>query len=125
MIPLIRQLFERLSASGARTSVLHPLQWVIGLILAGLSIILIVDGPMWVIIALVVCLVLVVLTFISAYIYLLPRDLDALRSERYGLSKIALEKGLIGDNITGLLEIEDRNTRLISDNSIVDGEKKE
>ncbi len=39
--------------------------------------------------------------FIWAYIYFSCKGPDYLRSEKYSLSKLAIEKGMIGDNITG------------------------
>ena len=48
---------------------------------------------------------MVVLTVtLGAYIYLLIADRDALRSETFSLSKLAIEKGLVGDNISGLIQ---------------------
>jgi hypothetical protein len=44
---------------------------------------------------------------LASYIYFAFRHPDALRSEKFTLSKIALEKNLIGDSRVGLLEIED------------------
>jgi hypothetical protein len=41
---------------------------------------------------------------LGAYLFLLRRAPDALRSEGFTLRKMALEKGLIGDNLAGLFE---------------------
>jgi hypothetical protein len=45
-----------------------------------------------------------VLLYLIAYIVLMVRDPYALRSERYSIQKMAIEKGLIGDDLHGLLE---------------------
>jgi hypothetical protein len=42
--------------------------------------------------------------FLGAYFFLLIKDRDALRSEKYTLSKLALERSITGDNIAGFLE---------------------
>lgn len=47
---------------------------------------------------------LVLLVFLGAYIYLLLRDPDALRSEEFSLNKMALEKGLVGDSTHGFID---------------------
>ena len=40
------------------------------------------------------------------YVHFMKTDPDALRSERYSLRKLELQKGLIGDNRTGLIKPE-------------------
>ncbi|MDP0271482.1 hypothetical protein Q7267_10660 [Glaesserella parasuis] len=44
------------------------------------------------------------LSIIVAYFIFAFKDPDCLRSETYTLSKLAIEKGQVGDNQTGLLE---------------------
>lgn len=63
---------------------------------------LLAGAPTWLLIAVGVGLALTMLTFLGAYIYLLIKLPDALRSESYSLSKMAIEKGLVGDNLLGL-----------------------
>lgn len=45
--------------------------------------------------------------YIGAFLYLLFRDKDALRSETYSLKKLAIEQGLVGDNETGFFAKSD------------------
>ena len=49
---------------------------------------------------------LTLLLFGFGYVFFMFKDSDALRSERYSLSKMAIEKGLIGDDIKGLLSAD-------------------
>lgn len=49
-----------------------------------------------------VMLILVLLLFLSSYVYFMRTNPDALRSEQFSLSKLAIEKGLIGDTLSGL-----------------------
>jgi hypothetical protein len=46
---------------------------------------------------------LTVLLYLGAYLYCLCKDPDALRSEKYLITKLAIKKGY-GDSFTGLLE---------------------
>ena len=62
-------------------------------------------APEWLLITLALFLGLCVVLFVGAYIYLLINNPDALRSETYTLQKIALEKGLFGDSISGTIDI--------------------
>jgi hypothetical protein len=47
------------------------------------------------------------LLYACGYVFFSYRDSDALRSERYSLSKMAIEHRLVGDNTTGLVEVID------------------
>ncbi len=64
--------------------------WVIGLFAAGAGI--------------------SVVLYLFAYLYLLFKDKDALRSETYLVQKMAIEKGLFGDSGGSAIEEEDDDT---------------
>lgn len=44
--------------------------------------------------------------YLFAYTYCLFKDRDALRTERYSIQKLAIEKGFVGDSLTGTLRHE-------------------
>ena len=108
------------SAAGSRTTALAPLHLlftlVISAFLIGLS--LMVSTPYLFLLA-SFC-VLTLLLELGAYVYLLIHDRDALRSERFTLEKIRIEKGLIGDSMTGLREIPNGHTIDLSETPRVD-----
>jgi len=56
--------------------------------------------------SIVVFLGLSVCLYLGAYTYCLVKDREALRSEKYTIQKLAIEKGFIGDSITGVFPIE-------------------
>ena len=62
--------------------------------------------PVWVLVMLGVFQGLTVLAYLAAYFFLLVKDRDALRSERFQLSKMAIERSITGDNLAGFLEPE-------------------
>ena len=64
--------------------------------------------PVWTTYAFTSLTVFVVLVYIGAYLYLLCVDRDALRSEKYSIDKLAIEKGVFGDNLTGQIESIDQ-----------------
>ena len=115
-----RQFAEGSSAKGARSTALHSLQWGMGLILASIPMALYAGSPEWLLIFLASCLGILFMTFIGAYIYLLNIDRDALRSENFSLSKMAIEKGLVGDNITGLIQNNNDTKQLGSMDAVSD-----
>lgn len=50
------------------------------------------------------CFAFTVLLLLGSYIYFMRRDPDALRSESYSLQKLAIEKGIFGDNLVGMID---------------------
>jgi hypothetical protein len=94
------------------------------MLLAALPASVFTGAPVWLTAAIAVCTGCVLLVFLGAYIYLLLKMPDALRSEQYMLSKLALEKGMIGDNVAGLHDprvIEESRPALVAIDSNQDG----
>lgn len=104
--PII-SLFHQATAQGSRSTVLRPLQWFVGICIVGLLGCLKYGAPVGVLILFAVMVALIFLLFMGAYIHCLRTDKDALRSETYSIQKLAIERGLVGDSIVGILEIEE------------------
>ncbi len=45
------------------------------------------------------------LLYLVAYVFFALTDKDALRSEKFFLQKMAIEKGFIGDDLTGYIKV--------------------
>ncbi|MCG7964826.1 MAG: hypothetical protein N0E54_19150 [Candidatus Thiodiazotropha taylori] len=108
---LIRALFSQSSATGGRSSALQPLGWLTTILIAGLVLIEMWEAPDWIIITLVVLLISTVVMYLLIYLYYAIKNPDALRSEKFTLSKMAIEKNLIGDDRSGLLELPEFDER--------------
>lgn len=118
MLP--QDVFSQSTAKGARSTALHSLQWVLGMFLTALSASLFTKAPVWVSVALGISGALVLAVFLGAYVYLLLKQPDALRSEQFTLSKLAIEKGMVGDNVAGMHDpqvIHERRADLIAINA--------
>jgi hypothetical protein len=100
----LRHFLDAARADSTKSSALAPLQWLIAICFAGAIGLGFSTGSVWIggAMALLPCLLCV----FYCYEYEKTRQTnpDALRSERYSLNKIAMEKGLIGDDRIGLLE---------------------
>jgi hypothetical protein len=94
-------------ASGARSTALQPLAWLAGILTVGLVFAPSRNAPSWVLGVFAGLLGVSVAIFLCSYIYFALNQPDALRSEKFTLSKMAIEKNLIGDNRAGLLEISE------------------
>jgi hypothetical protein len=77
-----------------------------GILLTAIPPCLLAHAPEWLIVALGASLVLVFLTSLFAYVYFMLKAPDALRSESFNLSKLAMDKGLIGDDVSGFRRAE-------------------
>ena len=124
MPEILRQFIEGTRAKGARSSVLHSLHVAIGLTFGGFMVSIWLDSPKWVLQFLGLILALLFLLYICSYIYLIRTDKDALRSESFTLSKMAIEKGLVGDDLTGLIQATEARQNLIEGDVSSEGEAK-
>jgi type IV secretory pathway TrbD component len=88
----------------SRSSITNPLQWTLvilgGAILAGSKL----GIRSWIIDALGVGLFVVLALLLYAYGFFMHKNPDVLRSEHFHLSKMAIERGLLGDSLHGLVE---------------------
>ena len=73
-------------------------------------------SPIWLTIMLAV--------FFFVYIYCLINDRDSLRSEKFTIQKLAIEKGIMGDDVTGIAPLSNNrqpnecNSRLSKEDGI-------
>ena len=111
-------------ASGSRSTILKPLMWLLGILLATLLAAFRFGAPAWFCYLLAGVILLAVLLFFFAYAFCLFKDRDALRSERFSLRKMEIEKGLYGDSDLGLIRRSNRETeeeRLLDSESMGEG----
>lgn len=121
-IPWLQSWLKHASIGQSKTSVLNPVQWLLVILFAGEGLLLWLHAPAWLMIVVGVGIATVLLLFVAAYLYFMRINPDALRSEGYVLSKLALEKRVLGDSITGLHEVitTSVNTNLITETSTND-----
>lgn len=96
-------ILEQASAKGGRSTALHPLQWAFGLVLAALVGVAPFTPPAWLMISLLALAGVILVMIIIAYVFFMRSNPDYLRSENYTLQKMAIERGVFGDSITGLM----------------------
>lgn len=124
---VISALLSQATATGARSTVLQPLSWLSVILTIGITILPARDAPDWLLILFSVLLVFCILTYIISYVYFAIKNPDALRSEKFTLSKMAIEKNLIGDNTAGLSLINEGsepNSNIPTPPLVVDAETK-
>lgn len=99
----VRELLSHSDASGAKSTILKPLTWFLALIIGGILLLLQFDSPMGLTIMFAIIFCIGVVIFFFVYIYCLIHDRDSLRSEKFTIQKLAIEKGIMGDDIIGII----------------------
>jgi len=110
-IELIRSFLQQATAHGSRSTALNPLAWILGVALSAALTAIWLHAQTIVIGFLLVFAAVILLVFLFAYVYLLFNDRDALRSEKFTLSKLAIEKSVLGDSVIGFLEGQSADRR--------------
>jgi threonine/homoserine/homoserine lactone efflux protein len=106
-IELFRSLLQQATAQASRANALNPLAWAFGLALSALLVAARISGaPQWLLVLLGVAVAGTGSAFLVAYFILLFIDRDALRSERFTLSKLAIEKSVTGDSLRGFTALD-------------------
>ena len=101
-INIIRELLEKSDASGSKSTILKPLTWLLSVLIAGLLFLFKLNAPFWAYVFFSIIISVIIALFLFAYLYCLFKDRDSLRSEKFSIQKMAIEKGMYGDNLTGL-----------------------
>ncbi len=101
---IIKAFFQQSDATGAKSTVLKPLGWLIGILVSASIASFYFNSPNWVGFTFVLFTGISILLYLISYIYFMRRDPDFLRSESFTLRKLEIEKGIIGDSLTGIVE---------------------
>lgn len=88
----------------SRSSITNPLQWTMVILIVAVLSTSLAGLPLWVTICFMVSLLVVVVLFLYTYFHFMHKNPDVLRSEQFHLSKLAIEHGMLGDSIQGLME---------------------
>lgn len=122
-IHLATMLREQMHATLSRSDVLRGLIWpmsITGTLMLALAY---TKAPDWAIGIAAGLFVLFAVLYALSYTFCLFKDRDALRSETYSLNKMAIEHGILGDSIRGVLTDTPMKKALPSAHNVVDAEK--
>jgi hypothetical protein len=118
MPDLFWSLLQQASSQGSRSTALNPLIWIFAVIVAGLvAVSRMPTVPGYVLVSLTIFAGAVLVASVVAYFILLFRNPDALRSEKFVLSKMAIEKSSMGDSLRGFVDTDPRQIQLGSADS--------
>jgi hypothetical protein len=119
-------LFHQSSGRGSKSTALQPLGWLVAMIGFILASSLAYKAANWILIVVASAFAISVFVYVCSYIYLIMNNIDATRSERFTLEKIALQQSRTGDDRTGFIEAADRQHTLpLLQASASDGSEKD
>ena len=104
MPEFLRSFLEQATATGSKSTVLRDLRWFAGIVLTTLLAALHFKAPHWVLVCLAGLVGIVSFVYLGAYVYFALRSPDSLRSEKFTLSKMAIERSVVGDNLAGFID---------------------
>jgi len=111
---IFKQFLSQASAKVLRSSVIGPLAWMTVILISAILLAFFFKIPLFIVIIFIIFFCLVMTIFVFAYMYFMFKNPDYLRSEFYFIQKLAIEKGLVGDNLKGLLEIDEKDTQQLA-----------
>lgn len=103
-IEIIKTFLQEATARNTRSTVINPLAWLNAILLGGLGVCLSFSSPGWLLILMAIFLSIGIGAYILSYVYFALKSPDSLRSERFFLSKMVIEKSIKGDDLTGLID---------------------
>lgn len=107
-----RDMRAHSSETASRTDALKPLVYAMGVLLTAAVGFVFGKAPAWLLIVTVILLSVTVVVYIVAFVFCLLSNPDLLRSETYGLQKMAIERGVFGDSQTGLMDPSEEENRV-------------
>ena len=113
----LHSLEQHSKASASRSDVLRVLIWPGAIVATLLGATIGFGGPPWLVITLTITLLVLLAVYLVSFVWLLIVNPDALRSERYQIEKLAIERGVYGNSTVGL--IDERATPRVIDEAII------
>jgi hypothetical protein len=111
------QILQQALLRNSKSTVLTSLSWLIGLLLPSIILASAYATDKWIVVMLGILLGIAVLLFLAAFVYFACKNPELLRSEKYVIQKMAIEQGLIGDDLSGYVKIDPKSQKLITGSS--------
>ncbi len=120
---LIKAFFEQALAKGSKSTILKPLGWMMAICISATLTSAHFSLSEWIVYLFAGFSCITMVLYLIAYLYCLAKDRDALRSETYSIQKMAIQKGFVGDDISGALPVQRTHTgQLVEGSSDIDME---
>ncbi|EIV5415695.1 hypothetical protein L9D01_000198 [Klebsiella aerogenes] len=112
---IVQTMMGQANVSGERSTVLHAVLWLIGIICGLFSVIALTGLDKIFLYIILIIFVISLMFFGYIYLYCLKNDPDLLRSEKFALQKMTIQNSVQGDSDIGVIESpKNNNNKLIS-----------
>jgi hypothetical protein len=101
LLQSIQQAWQR----NAKSTVLKSLGWLIALLLPSTIAASHYGTDKWLVVMLAILVCISILVYIGAYVFFTIKNPDLLRSEKFGIQKMAIQHGLVGDDLSGFFKV--------------------
>jgi hypothetical protein len=98
------EILDTIRHTSAKSSALSNLNWLLGTLIVSFAA-SVHWAPTWASVFLAVAIAITLVFYLWTHRRFEDKDPDLLRSERYAHIKTAIERGLIGDNVRGLIAL--------------------
>jgi hypothetical protein len=98
----VRTLFQHAASQGTLSTVMNPMGWLAATVMATMVGAQVGGGPTWLLVGMFALVVLVVVGFLAAFGYFAYVDRHSLRSERFHVTQLAIERSRRGDDVAGI-----------------------
>lgn len=98
----VKSFLSAAHQSDRRSTVLQPLNWLTAILVAGVVSLSATGAQAWLLVVFAVGLAVLVVCYLVAYWFFAKTNPEMLRSEQFSLRKMEIERGYVGDNLSGL-----------------------
>lgn len=104
MPDLIKQFLQHAEAKGSKATAVTPAGWITAATIAAFLGALKFSPHPYVLIGLGAAMGAAIINFFASYWYFVLNNPEMLRSEKFTLTKLAIEHSAKGDNVTGIID---------------------
>ncbi|WP_152998358.1 hypothetical protein [Pantoea stewartii] len=112
---LFSSLFGQANQSGEKSTVLHTIIWLLGVVIVGVVLLARYQAAAWIIIPFLCIFIFGSIFYACVFWFCLKNNPDLLRSERMVIQKLAIEKQYVGDSING--DFTEPSPKIMNQNS--------
>lgn len=111
IVELFKTFLEQSSVKGSKSTVIQPLCWGLVILIGGIVLLSELEKiPGFILTAMGIAIIIDLLLIFSAFVYFGIKNPDCLRSERFALQKLTIERGgLVGDSEQGFFEPKEKS----------------
>jgi len=112
----VKHILQQTNSFGSRSSILSILAWILGSLLCATTLASIFKADKLILIGLFILVVIMIIAILVAFFFcLFTNKTDILRSEKFNIEKLALEKHVPEDSLNGEFKtINTQNTKALT-----------